>query len=54
MKMFNDIIACNLNSNLIKWVANGCKKYWKFACNYDVAKIILKRHFFIAFYLTMI
>jgi len=27
MKMFNDI-ACNLNSNLIKWDANGCKKYW--------------------------
>jgi len=30
------------------------KEYWKFACNYDVAKIILKRHFVIAFYLRMI
>jgi len=49
MKMFNDI-ACNLNSNLIKWDANGCKKYWKFAHNYGVEKIIWKRHFFIAFY----
>jgi hypothetical protein len=51
MKMFNDI-ACNSNSNLIKWDANGCKKYWKFA--YDVEKIILKRHIFIAFYLRLI
>jgi hypothetical protein len=32
-----------------KWM----QKYWKFACNYDVEKIILRRHFFIAFYLRM-
>ncbi len=38
MKIFNDI-ACNLNSNSIKWNANGWKKYLKFACNYGVEKI---------------
>jgi hypothetical protein len=46
MKMFNDI-ACNLN----KWDANGCKNFWKFVHNYGGEKIILTRHFFIAFYL---
>jgi hypothetical protein len=48
LKMFNDV-ACNLNSNLIKWDANGYKKYWKFAPNYGVEKIILKRHFSLLF-----
>jgi len=53
MKIFSNI-ACNLNSNSIKWNANGCKKYLKFACNYHVEKIILKNHFFIFLNLKMV
>jgi hypothetical protein len=45
MKMFNDI-ACNLNSNLIKWDAKNIES---FAPNYGVEKIILKRHFSLLF-----
>ncbi len=46
IQFMNSVQQLIKNSIKVKWDANWCKRYWKFACEHGVGKEMLKRHSF--------